>query len=125
MSWLQDYVERAMGTALYDKLEDATFIVSIPDCPGAIAFGETLHECRGQLRSVLERSATLRARAGGTSPKDPLGDGGACRPFQQAPGSPDLTAARGEPLVLPQDRTGGPRVDRKPAGPRGQDVRDA
>jgi predicted RNase H-like HicB family nuclease len=51
---LSDYVEQAMAHALYDKLEDGTFVGRIPLCQGVVAFGATLRECEEELRSTLE-----------------------------------------------------------------------
>jgi predicted RNase H-like HicB family nuclease len=51
---LSDYVEQAMAHAVYDKLEDGTFAGRIPLCKGVVAFGTTLRECEGELRSTLE-----------------------------------------------------------------------
>lgn len=51
---LSDYVEAAMGLAVYDKLEDGTFSGRIPSCKGVVAFGTNLRECEVELRSTLE-----------------------------------------------------------------------
>lgn len=51
---LTDYVDQALARAHYDKLEDATFAGKIPECPGVVAFADTLRECEQELRSVLE-----------------------------------------------------------------------
>jgi len=51
---LSDYVEAALAAADYDKLEDGTFAGRIPDCPGVIAFAESLRTCEDDLRSTLE-----------------------------------------------------------------------
>lgn len=51
---LTDYVDLALDRAVYDKLDDATFAGRIPDCPGAVAVGETLRLCENELRSVLD-----------------------------------------------------------------------
>ena len=51
---LSDYIERALGLADYDKLEDGTFAGRIPECKGVVAFGMTLRECETELRSTLE-----------------------------------------------------------------------
>lgn len=51
---LSDYLERAIGMAEFDKLEDGTFSGRIPGCKGVIAFGGTLRECETELRSTLE-----------------------------------------------------------------------
>ena len=42
---LSEYVELAMGQALYDKLEDNSFSGRIPSCPGVLSFAPTLKEC--------------------------------------------------------------------------------
>ena len=51
---LSDYVDRAMNQAIYDKLEDNSFVGKIPVCQGVIAFGSTLKDCQNELRSTLE-----------------------------------------------------------------------
>ncbi len=51
---LSEYVERAMERASYDKLEDGTFSGVVPQCPGVIAFSDTLRSCEDELQSVLE-----------------------------------------------------------------------
>ncbi|MFQ6120766.1 MAG: hypothetical protein ACE5KE_12895 [Methanosarcinales archaeon] len=51
---LTDYIYRALAHAVYDKLEDGTFIGRIPQCKGVIAFASTLRECEEELRSTLE-----------------------------------------------------------------------
>jgi predicted RNase H-like HicB family nuclease len=61
---LMEYVERAMSTAVYDKLEDGTYCGKIPECPGTIAFGETLYQCQSELRSVLEGWLLVKIRHG-------------------------------------------------------------
>jgi len=51
---LTEYVSQAMIQAVYDKLEDGTFVGRIPPCKGVVAFGSTLHECEEELRCTLE-----------------------------------------------------------------------
>jgi len=51
---LTDYVNQLMAHAVYDKLEDGTFVGRIPQCKGVVAFGATLRECEDELRSTLE-----------------------------------------------------------------------
>ncbi len=51
---LSDYIERAMGRAVFDKLEDGSYAGRIPPCPGVVAFAETLRGCEEELRSTLE-----------------------------------------------------------------------
>jgi predicted RNase H-like HicB family nuclease len=65
---LTEYVERAMSKAVYDKPEDTTYSEKIPECPGTIAFGETLHKCQGELRSILEGWLLVKIRHGDQLP---------------------------------------------------------
>ncbi|NQE04893.1 hypothetical protein C5S32_03385 [ANME-1 cluster archaeon GoMg1] len=51
---LTEYVEQAITHAVYDKLEDGTFVGRIPPCKGVVAFGATLREYEEALRSTLE-----------------------------------------------------------------------
>lgn len=51
---LTEYLEQAMSEAVYDKLEDGTFVGRIPECKGVLAFGLTLRECEDKLHSTLE-----------------------------------------------------------------------
>ncbi len=51
---LSEYLDEAMAQAVYDKLEDGTFVGRIPSCKGVIAFGATLRACEEELRSTLE-----------------------------------------------------------------------
>jgi len=51
---LTDYIDSALTEAVYDKLEDDSFVGRIPKCKGVIAFAKTLRECEEELRSTLE-----------------------------------------------------------------------
>ena len=51
---LTDYINVAMASAIYDKLEDGSFAGRIPKCKGVVAFTGTLKECEDELRSTLE-----------------------------------------------------------------------
>lgn len=51
---LSDYVEEALAQAMHDRLEDGTYVGRVPPCVGVIAFGDTLRECKSNLRSTLE-----------------------------------------------------------------------
>ena len=51
---LSEYLDQALGQAVYDKLEDGTFAGRIPSCKGVVAFGATLRECEEELHSTLE-----------------------------------------------------------------------
>jgi predicted RNase H-like HicB family nuclease len=51
---LTDYVNRALDSAVYDKLDDGSVAGRVPECPGAIAFGRTVRECESELRDTLK-----------------------------------------------------------------------
>jgi len=59
---LIEYIDKAMSKAVYDKLEDGSFSGKIPQCPGVIAFGETLHQCQQELKSSLEGWLIVKIR---------------------------------------------------------------
>ncbi|MDZ8228203.1 MULTISPECIES: type II toxin-antitoxin system HicB family antitoxin [unclassified Nostoc] len=65
---LSDYVDRAIAQAIYDKLEDGTFVGRIPVCKGLIAFASTLRECEDELRSTLEDWILLGLKLGHSLP---------------------------------------------------------
>ncbi len=65
---LIEYIQRAMSQAVYKELEDGTFCGEILDCPGTIAFGQTLQECQAELQSVLEGWLLVKIRHGDTLP---------------------------------------------------------
>ena len=65
---LSDYVENAMSSATFDKLDDDTFAGRIPSCQGVVAFGETLVECQRSLQSTLEDWLLLGLRMGHGTP---------------------------------------------------------
>ena len=65
---LTEYIQKAMGKAVYEKLKDGTYSGEIPDCPGTIAFGETLQECQAELRSALEGWLLVKIRYGDRLP---------------------------------------------------------
>ena len=51
---LTAYIEAALELARYDKLDDGSFAGEIPKLKGVAAFGKSLRECEGELRSTLE-----------------------------------------------------------------------
>lgn len=61
---LTDYVEQALSQAVYDKLEDSTFVGRISACKGVVAFGATLRQCQDELRSTLEDWLLLGLKLG-------------------------------------------------------------
>jgi len=66
---LIEYINKAMSKATYDKLEESSFSGKIPQCPGVIAFGETLYQCEQKLRSSLEGWLIVKIRHGDTFTK--------------------------------------------------------
>ena len=65
---LIEYINKAMSKAVYDKLEDGSFFGKIPQCPGVVAFGETLYQCRQELISSLEGWLIVKIRHGDRLP---------------------------------------------------------
>lgn len=65
---LSDYLESALASAEYDKLDDGTFAGRIPPCKGVVAFGPTLRECELTLRSTLEDWVFLGLKLGHSLP---------------------------------------------------------
>lgn len=65
---LSEYVEEAMAQAVYDKLEDGSFVGQIPSCKGVIAFAASLRECEKELRSTLEDWILLGLKLGHSLP---------------------------------------------------------
>ena len=61
---LTDYIEQAISLAIYDKLEDGSFVGKIPSCQGVIAFASTLRHCEDELRSTLEDWILLGLKLG-------------------------------------------------------------
>lgn len=65
---LTEYIDKAMSKAIYDKLKDGTYCGRIPECPGTIAFGETLYACQNKLKSALEGWLLVKIRHGDQLP---------------------------------------------------------
>ena len=65
---LSDYVESAMSSATFEKLDDGSFAGKIPSCQGVVAFGDTLMECQRLLQSTLEDWLLLGLRMGHAMP---------------------------------------------------------
>ncbi|MEP7234220.1 MAG: type II toxin-antitoxin system HicB family antitoxin [Ignavibacteriota bacterium] len=49
-----DYFEAAMATAEYEKYDDSTVGGRVRECSGVLGFGNSLEECKTDLRSALE-----------------------------------------------------------------------
>jgi predicted RNase H-like HicB family nuclease len=67
-SMIVKYIDRAMSKAVYDKLDDGSFSGKIPQCPGVIAFGETLYQCEQELKASLEGWLIVKLRHGDKLP---------------------------------------------------------
>ena len=65
---LIEYINKEMSKATYDKLEDGSFSGRIPQCPGVVAFGETLYQCQQELKSSLEGWLIVKIRHGDKLP---------------------------------------------------------
>ena len=61
---LTKYIEQAMAQAQIEELEAHSFAGRIPSCLGVVAFGNTVTECREELRSVLEEWIVVSLRLG-------------------------------------------------------------
>ena len=65
---LVEYINKAMSKAIYDKMDDGSFSGKITQCPGVIAFGETLYKCQEELRASLEGWLIVKIRHGDKLP---------------------------------------------------------
>lgn len=61
---IRQYVEEALQSARYDKLEDGTFYGEVPRLRGVLVTAETLEECRNQLAEVVEEWVLVRVAKG-------------------------------------------------------------
>ena len=66
---IRQYVERALRTARYDKLEDGTFYGEVSRLRGVLATGETPEECGNQLAEVVEELVLVRVAKGLSVPR--------------------------------------------------------
>ena len=58
------YIEAALASAHYDKLEDGSFAGEILKLKGVIAFSASLRDCEAELRSTLEDWILVGLRLG-------------------------------------------------------------
>lgn len=63
-----EYINKAMATAVYDKLSDGSFAGKIPQCPGVVSFGQTLYKCQEKLKDALEGWLLVKIRHGDKIP---------------------------------------------------------
>jgi len=58
---LLEYIQAALRHAKYEILpDDGSYYGEIPECNGVYANGDTLEECREELREVLEEWVLFR-----------------------------------------------------------------
>jgi predicted RNase H-like HicB family nuclease len=51
---VEHYIFSAMKNAVLEELEDGTLGVSLPECPGVVAFGSDVHGCGVNLYAQLQ-----------------------------------------------------------------------
>lgn len=65
---LIDYIQAAMRHAEFEKMENGKYFGTIASCRGLWADGDTVDQCREELRSVLEDWILVKVRFGDTMP---------------------------------------------------------
>ncbi len=65
---LTKYIEAAMATAQYERIEDGTWFGSVSALPGAWANAPTLDECKLEMRDVAEDWILVGLREGDELP---------------------------------------------------------
>lgn len=66
---LFEYINGALKSAEYKKLEDGTWFAEIPRFDGVWANSKTVEECRSELMEVLEEWLILKLRDNDPIPK--------------------------------------------------------
>jgi len=66
---LFEYIQGALGSAEYKKLDDGIRFAEIPGFEGVWANSKTVEECRKELVEVLEEWLILKLRDGDPVPK--------------------------------------------------------
>ena len=59
---LTEYIHAALKKANYMLLDDGSWYADIPDFQGVWANGETVEDCRSELKEVLEEWLMLKIR---------------------------------------------------------------
>ncbi|MEQ1894589.1 MAG: type II toxin-antitoxin system HicB family antitoxin [Planctomycetota bacterium] len=65
------YIEKALGRARYEALEDGSYCATVRGLKGVVALGRTVEECRRELADVIEAWILVRVAQGLSVP--PLG----------------------------------------------------
>ena len=70
---LSEYVDEALRRARYEMTTDPKdrFVGEVPELPGVLASGETLEQCRNELKDVIEGWILLSVKM--SLPIPPLG----------------------------------------------------
>jgi len=60
---IAEYIQKAMASAVVEKVGEGEYVVSVPGFSGALGYGKTRKEAKDELRSVFEEwlIAALRA----------------------------------------------------------------
>jgi predicted RNase H-like HicB family nuclease len=61
---IRQYVEEALRTARYEKLDNGTYYAEVPRLQGVLATAPTLERCRNQLAEVVEEWVLVRVARG-------------------------------------------------------------
>jgi predicted RNase H-like HicB family nuclease len=59
-----EYIEAALRRAIYETLENGTYMATVDGLRGVIATGETIETCRVDLIEVIEEWITIRLQRG-------------------------------------------------------------
>jgi predicted RNase H-like HicB family nuclease len=59
-----EYIEAALNIAVYESLEDRSYMATVPGLRGVIATGKTVEDCRKDLIEVIEEWITIRLQRG-------------------------------------------------------------
>ena len=59
---LSEYLDSALRRTEYKRLDDQTWFAEIPGFEGVWANAESLEDCRGELREVLEEWLVLKLK---------------------------------------------------------------
>ena len=59
-----EYIEAALHKAVYELLEDGSYMAVVPGLRGVIATGKTVEDCRKDLIEVIEEWITIRLQRG-------------------------------------------------------------
>ena len=64
VSLLTTYISRALDRAVFDQLDDGSFVAEVPGLQGVLATGAVLEACRAELADVIEGWVLFRVANG-------------------------------------------------------------